>query len=43
MSATWIYNLIGFFGIALAVLFFMLPPDKPNRCPDCPNGKQNQP
>jgi len=37
MSATLIYNLIGFFGLALAVLFFILPPDKPKRCSDCPN------
>lgn len=39
MSATWVYNLIGFFGIALAVLFFILPPDKPKCCPLCPGEK----
>lgn len=29
MSSNTIYNIIGLIGIALAILFFILPPDKP--------------
>lgn len=35
MTSETIYNLIGLFGIALAVLFFLLPPDKPRNGDSC--------
>jgi uncharacterized membrane protein YuzA (DUF378 family) len=31
MTANTIYTLIGLMGIAMAILFFFLPPDKPRR------------
>jgi len=35
---------IGFiFCVVIYLYGLTLPPDKPKRCPDCPNGKQNQP